>query len=127
MKLSHLLFADDLQLFLEADRNQAELVTEVLNKFCAWSGLKVSNAKTSLYFSPNMPEAAQQEMERLLGFKWVLDLGRYLGVPLIHDRVTKRTYETVLSKADKWLAGWKAITLLMARRVVLAQSVINSL
>ncbi|CAN1123634.1 Putative ribonuclease H protein At1g65750 [Linum perenne] len=55
------------------------------------------------------------------------DLGRYLGVPILHGRVTKQTYSYVLDRLDNKLAGWKAENLSLAGRVTLASSVLNSI
>ncbi|CAN1768790.1 Putative ribonuclease H protein At1g65750 [Linum perenne] len=55
------------------------------------------------------------------------DLGRYLGVPILHGRVTKYTYDYLLDHLDSRLAGWKAENLSLTGRVSLASSVLNSL
>ncbi|CAN1153234.1 Putative ribonuclease H protein At1g65750 [Linum perenne] len=55
------------------------------------------------------------------------DLGRYLGVPLLHGRVTKSTYEYILARMDTKLAGWKAHNLSLADRVTLASFVLNAI
>ncbi|CAN1181294.1 Putative ribonuclease H protein At1g65750 [Linum perenne] len=55
------------------------------------------------------------------------DLGRYLGVPILHERVTSHTYQDILDRIDKKLAGWKVKTLSLAGRVTLAQSVLAAI
>ncbi|CAI0429274.1 unnamed protein product [Linum tenue] len=55
------------------------------------------------------------------------DLGRYLGVPVLHGRITKQTYKYIMDKIDQRLAGWKADNLSLAGRVTLAMSVLNAL
>ncbi|CAN1129038.1 Putative ribonuclease H protein At1g65750 [Linum perenne] len=55
------------------------------------------------------------------------DLGRYLGVPVLHGRVKRSTYEFILERMDKKLAGWKANNLSLAGRVTLASSVLNAI
>ncbi len=40
--------------------------------------------------------------------------GKYLGVPLIHERVSRRTYADFLEKVQGRLSGWKAKLLNMA-------------
>jgi hypothetical protein len=45
-KLSHLFFADDAILFTKATVSQARVVKEVLDRFCAMSGLKISLNKS---------------------------------------------------------------------------------
>ncbi|CAN1144211.1 Putative ribonuclease H protein At1g65750 [Linum perenne] len=55
------------------------------------------------------------------------NLGRYLGVPILHERVTNDTYQCVLDKMDQKLTGWKASSLSLAGRVTLAQSVLSAI
>lgn len=55
------------------------------------------------------------------------DLGKYLGVPLIHKRVSKTTYYHILEKVQDRLAGWKAEQLSMAGRTLLVQSVTSAI
>ncbi|PNY05313.1 ribonuclease H [Trifolium pratense] len=52
--VSHLMFADDLLLFGEANERQMKCVMEILNKFCKISGQEVSNEKISILFSKNV-------------------------------------------------------------------------
>ena len=47
------------------------------------------------------------------------DLGKYLDVPTIHGRITKSTYQEVVQRVDRRLAGWK--TKCLGRRITLLQ------
>ncbi|CAA0833524.1 RNA-directed DNA polymerase (reverse transcriptase)-related family protein [Striga hermonthica] len=122
-----LVFADDLLLFLEASDDQVQLVNSVLMDFYSMSGLKVSHAKTNVYFSKNTPHSGQQDLARTMGFSNVTNLSKYLGVPVVHSCVTNLTYENILEKADARIASYKANTLSLAGSLVLMQSVISSL
>ena len=62
-----------------------------------------------------------------LGFSITKDLGCYLGMPLIHSRVNKATYQSILDKVDMRLTGWNAAHLTFAGRVTLAHSVIQAM
>ncbi|CAN1163136.1 Putative ribonuclease H protein At1g65750 [Linum perenne] len=55
------------------------------------------------------------------------DLGRYLGVPIIHGRALNAHYKFLLENLDSKLAGWKRETLSLAGRVTLAVSVLNAM
>ena len=55
------------------------------------------------------------------------DFGKYLGVPLIHTRVTNHTYRDLMEKIQKRLAAWKSESLSLARRVTLIKSVTAAL
>ncbi|CAN1142695.1 Putative ribonuclease H protein At1g65750 [Linum perenne] len=62
-----------------------------------------------------------------LGFAETNDLGRYLGVPVLHGRINKGTHKYLIERIDKKLEGWKRNTLSLAGRVTLASSVLNSI
>ncbi|CAN1808083.1 Putative ribonuclease H protein At1g65750 [Linum perenne] len=55
------------------------------------------------------------------------NLGRYLGAPVLHGRVTKNTYDFLIDRLNSRLAGWKAENISLTGRVTLASSVLNSL
>ena len=90
--LSHLFFADDLLLLAEATVEQARVISAVLANFCVCSNAKVNTSKTLLYFSKNMGAKDVSTISGLLGFSVTSDLGKYLGVPLHHSRVSTNMY-----------------------------------
>ena len=51
--ISHLLFADDSLILMKANISNARTLKKVLETYCQSSGQMVSNAKSSIYFSPN--------------------------------------------------------------------------
>ena len=55
------------------------------------------------------------------------DLRRYLGVPTITGRVTKATFQGVIDKVEKCLAGWKTKYLPLAGRATLIQATITAI
>ncbi|CAN1762273.1 Putative ribonuclease H protein At1g65750 [Linum perenne] len=125
--LSHCFFADDLVLFGEASATQARVISDILDRFCDASGQSVSKPKSRIYFSRNTPNRVSAEIVSILGIAATSDLGRYLGVPILHGKVTKHTYDFLLDRMDSRLAGWKTDNLSLAGRVTLASSVLNSL
>lgn len=88
--LTHLFFAGDLLLFGQADISTAEAFSNVLEDFCECSGMKVSMAKTNLFFSKNVSSEEHRQLKNLVGVRAVDNLGKYLGVPLLHQRVSKK-------------------------------------
>jgi len=123
-QLSHLMFADDVVLFGEASIEQAQVIENCLTEFCTWSGQKVNTQKSSIYFSPNTNEAMMVQICTVMGYSRTDDFSIYLGVPTINGRVTCATYQSVIDKVDKRLAGWKTKCLSLAGRVTLIQSTI---
>ncbi|CAN1188997.1 Putative ribonuclease H protein At1g65750 [Linum perenne] len=114
-------------LFGEASLEQARVIANILDQFCGALGQSVSKQKSRIYFSKNTPRSIKSEVVGLLGIAATSDLGRYLGVPILHRRVTKHTYDFLLDRLDSSLAGWKADHLSLAGRVSLASSILNSL
>lgn len=126
-KISHLFFADDLMLFAKASTRQAHLLKLCLDNFCAVSGQTVSYEKSLIFCSPNTPKSMADNISALCGSPLTCDLGKYLGMPLIHSRVNKHTYDAVFDKVQGRLASWKSKVLSMAGRLTLIQSVTSSI
>ncbi|KAH9673795.1 reverse transcriptase domain-containing protein [Citrus sinensis] len=125
--LTHLIFTDDLLLLAEASCNQAHMINNVLNIFCSCSGELISKQKTRVYFSKNVTAEKARKIIDSLGFAATDNLGKYLGMPLLHNRVTKATYQEIVDNVDKKLSGWNAMHLSLAGRITLAQSVIQAI
>lgn len=126
-KLSHLAFADDVILFAEASMDQVESITTILDLFCKSSGQKLSVEKTRIYFSKNVHWNVRCQISESFGFARIDDLGKYLGVPLLHKKMSKATYRSIIEKADRRLSMWKAKNLSFAGRVTLTKSVLSAL
>lgn len=120
-------FLEDLLLFAEASCDQATVIHEVLYSFCDISDENVNNKKTQFFFSYNVKSADVNRIGPTLGFSITKDLGKYLGMPILHSRVNKATYQGILERAENCLSGWSAKLLFLAGRITLTQSMIQAL
>ncbi|XP_038687586.1 uncharacterized protein LOC119986972 [Tripterygium wilfordii] len=125
--LSHLFFADDMVLFAEASVDQIKVVMECLNFFCASSGQRVSFQKSSIYVSKNVDQGVASDISRLSGIPLTDNLGKYLGTPSIHGRVSSKEYQYVVDRISSRLEGWKTRHLSFAGRITLAKSVLTTI
>ncbi|KAA3475886.1 RNA-directed DNA polymerase (Reverse transcriptase) [Gossypium australe] len=125
--VSHLFFADDLVIFCKARMDQACYLKSIITLFCEISGHKISARKSNIFFSKNTEDESRNQISQLFGFHEVQNLGKYLGVPLLHDRVTKNTLNFVVDKIRRKLQSWDARKLSIAGRITLAQSVLLSI
>ncbi|CAN1127408.1 Putative ribonuclease H protein At1g65750 [Linum perenne] len=62
-----------------------------------------------------------------MGFPLTQNLGRYLGVPVLHERTTASTFQGIVDRIDLKLTGWKAKSLSLAGRVTLAQAALSAI
>jgi hypothetical protein len=77
--ISHLCFADDENLFTGNSMHQIQEVRRCLDLFCAYSGQKVSIAKTRiLFFSKNVSLALENSIVQASAFSKCDYLGRYI-------------------------------------------------
>ncbi|MBA0798024.1 hypothetical protein Gohar_008661, partial [Gossypium harknessii] len=98
--VSHFFFADDLVIFCKVELEQARLLQSILNHFCDFSGHKISTKKSNIFFSKGTNHGLADHISHLLSFHEVQDLGTYLGVPLLHDRVTNSTLSFIVEKGS---------------------------
>lgn len=87
----------------------------------------MSAEKTRIFCSPNVNHLIKNQISECAGYQLTGNLGKYLGAPLHHSRVTNFTYQFVIDKARKRMSTWKAKTLSLAGRATLIRSVLNSL
>jgi len=73
--IPYLLLADDIILFLEADEGQIQVVKEVLDEFCYFSGMMVSKPKSQVFFSGNLEMERQLSLAEALGYNTQMILG----------------------------------------------------
>lgn len=126
-KLSHVCFADDLILFAEASVSQIRVIRGVLERFCIASGQKVSLDKSKIFFSKNVSRELGGQISEESGIKSTMDLGKYLGMPILHKRINKETFGEVLARVSARLAGWKGRMLSFAGRLTLTKFVLASI
>ncbi|MCH79274.1 putative non-LTR retroelement reverse transcriptase [Trifolium medium] len=125
--ISHLMFADDLILFAEANSSQMSVVLKILDQFCQLSGQQVSHEKTSIMFSKNVSSKIREELVMQSGFNETPSLGKYLGVPLVGRAPKRSDFNYLIDQVKNKLSAWKAKQLSFAGRVTLSKSVIEAI
>lgn len=71
-----------------------------------------------MFCSPNSRSCIADGISRICGSPLTDDLGKYVGMPLIHSRVNKHTYAGLLDKIQCRLSSWKSKTSNMAGRLL---------
>lgn len=119
---SHLLFADDLVFFAKADLTNCLAIRDVLDMFCSLSGQSMSEAKSRVYFSPNVDKDTRESLSDVLGFASTPNIGKYLGIPMRVPGASSQDYNFIFDRVKQKLTGWKANLLSLAGRNVLIQA-----
>lgn len=104
--------------------DQARLLQCLLKQFCDYTGQWVSTQKSNIFFSKGIDNGLGDQISTLLDFHEVQNLGTYLGVPLLHDRITKSTQNFMVDKVRRRLQNWSARNIFMAGRITLVQSIL---
>ena len=117
--VSHLMFADDLALFAKPDNVNCYAIRDVLDEFCKMCVQTDSEAKSRVFFSPNVDLDDREAFCDILGFASTSYLGKYLGIPIRQPGMSSREYNFILDRVKQKLAGWKANLLSLAGRAVL--------
>lgn len=126
-KVSHVFVADDLLLFGEASFSQARFMEYILADFCWFSGQRVNQGKSRVWFSPNTPLYLKNAICTEFGILPTAALGSYLGVPLVHGKLKGMHYKFLVEKVEKRLAGWKIRFLSKASRTLLIKTTLMAL
>lgn len=92
---THLFFADDLILFGQTTSSNCTAILEVLEQFCAISRQTINLQKSKLYIYPNIQSSEARNLSGISGVSLTNDLGKYLGIPLLHSRVNKHHFNHI--------------------------------
>lgn len=67
------------------------------------------------------------DLSKIMGIGLSGDLGKYLGIPLLHSRASYNHFKPILGKVQLKLSGWKGKMLILAGRSTLIKSVLTAL
>lgn len=121
------MYADDLVIYGQATNQEAEVAFECLQQYCDWTGQVINWQKSSIHFSGNTFGTTKRDICRILKMEECNHTGSYLGHHFYKFHSRSAAFQSVMEKMANKLSGWKRRTLSMARRLVLAKSVIQAL
>lgn len=120
-KITHLAFADDLMLFSRGDEGSIQVLMDSMKDFGDTMVLKLNIAKSNIYLAGVNDRDSQGilELSRLIRGDYPF---RYLGVPIVLERMKVIHYPPLLDKLRSFVNGWNARTLSYAGRLELLRS-----
>jgi hypothetical protein len=108
--LSHLLFADDCLVFIQASSNGAQRLQNILEAYRVGSGQLVNRAKSAVFFSTNCTDVMKQEVHDFSGIDAEALVEKYLGLPTALGRSVDGQFDhivTRIKKVGKWICSKK--------------------
>lgn len=124
MQISHIVFADDLILFLKDDLGTLSSTGPLLKKFASMSGLVLNLEKSKVYLGGCVQNHSM--VINQLGVKEGKLPVPYLGLPLLSNSVKKVNCYPIIEKIKKRLDSWKNRLLPRSGRLELIKSVLSS-
>ncbi|KAL9690528.1 hypothetical protein QQ045_010930 [Rhodiola kirilowii] len=126
IKLSHIMFADDLILFCNGRNSAVSAVKGVVSEFLECSGLSINFQKSHL-FTGGMNDEKVAWVEDVIGTKKSSLPVRYLGLPLTSRSLSRRDCEALTEKMTARLNSWSNKFLSRAGRRVLVSAVLQAM
>ena len=122
LKISHLMFADDVMIFFDGTANSLHGISECLDDFASWSGLHMNPSKTELFTS------GLELSESAAIAAYAFPVGqlpiRYLGLPLMSRKLKISEYSPLMLKLTARFQAWSAKALSFPGRLQLLKTVI---
>lgn len=125
--VSHLLFADDLIIFSRANKFEATTIRSCLQKFSAWSGQTINEAKLAVHFSRNFRGLARDEVCATLNIQHSFNQNSHLGLPIFIHRSKRLAFNDIKERVLQKIEGWKAKVLSQAGRTALIKAVATAI
>ncbi|XP_043699839.1 uncharacterized protein LOC122650493 [Telopea speciosissima] len=123
---SHLLYVDDLFIFMKAEMASVRWVKQFLEAYGRYSGQVVNLAKSKVFMG-RISSARKQQLQSVLQIPVCTFPTKYLGVMLKKGRVQRDLILPLMDQFKKRLAAWKGRFLSMAGRIELVRSVMSSI
>lgn len=123
--LSHLLFADDSLVFLEANPLSCANFMDLIKEFSIASGLTLNIQKSSLFFSANIEEGVKNDIKSILGMDEMKEDVQYLGLPAFWGRSKREALGFIRDRIMRKTQGWGNKNLNHASKEVLIKAVLQ--
>ena len=124
--ITHLLFADDNIVFLEASVESMHALKEVLLAYEAASGQKVNLQKSSVFFGDGCNQESKQELKQALGVSEEALSERYLGLPTVVGRSKEDCFQYITERSGAKVGGWKGQGLSKKAKEILIKSILQA-
>jgi TPR repeat protein len=125
--ITHLLFADDSIVFLEASQGNMDALKAVLEQYEECSGQKVNLQKSSIFFGKKCGEYYKRMLKSRIGIACEALSKCYLGLPTLVGRSKQGAFKHLTGRSRGKVSGWKGQGISMAGKETLIKSVLQAI
>jgi len=119
----HLLFADDSLILMKVDKKNADCLSDILNRYCINSRQKVSEAKSSIFFSSNTEVNVKVEVCDALNIVTEALGDKYLGLPAMVGTDRSDYFRHLIDRVSGRINGWREKLLSLGGKEILIKSI----
>ena len=123
--VSHIIFTDDVMIFLQVDKKNARNLKRILDQFSSLSGMNINYGKSAIFYGGSVQHRSQISSHLRLS-QGELPI-RYLGFPLISKRLSVGACSPLIQAIMQRLQSWKARLLSFTGRAELIKSVLSAM
>ncbi|XP_026417287.1 uncharacterized protein LOC113312766 [Papaver somniferum] len=125
--INHLLFADDILIFTQANLTSVNNLLQVLKDFSLRSGRVINFDKSYVFYGNNMNPSVCSTVSNILGVQCMEKNEKYLGSPLINGKSKVKAFEDIQIPFERRLGNWQGINLHQAGRTTMVKIVLNAI
>ncbi|KAL9666474.1 hypothetical protein QQ045_000807 [Rhodiola kirilowii] len=112
LNINHLMFADDVLILLKASASSLACIKSALEDFYAWSGLKVNEDKSCIFFGAHNNSGDEAMLADSINYKIGKLPFNYLGIPLDSKSLKPSKYNGIIDKMTRKIKGWSALIMI---------------
>jgi hypothetical protein len=124
--ITHLLFADDSVVFLEASEENLNTLRDVLRTYEECSGQRVNKQKSPIFFGKGCSDDVKTNLKNLIGISCEALSEKYLGLPTAVGRSKDGAFKHIPDRSRGKVHGWKGQGLSMEGKETLIKSVLQA-
>lgn len=125
--VSHLLYADDMIIFMEGNQRSLEYLKNLLQEYEVYSGQKVNVEKTRVIVSNKLEPSKKELIKQITGFSFANLPVKYLGTPLFKGRSRIHYFDEMVDAIANKVQNWKTKFLSQGGKLTLIKSVLSSM
>jgi hypothetical protein len=121
--ISHLLFADDTLLFLEAIEEEADVVNKMLRCYKRCTSQLINPSKCSIMFGISCMQTNKEQVKAIQNVENTMVDKKYLGLPTPEGRMNKDKFSSTKERLIKRFTNWVERDMSTGTKEVLIKSV----